>query len=337
MRRAVTRTSTIKIVAKLLLLMTSMMLAIANPARGAENYPHRLIKLIVPYPPGGGIDPTARFFAHAMEVELGQPIVILNVGGASGQIGTQQAARSAADGYTLLFASVAPNSILPAVLPNMSYTNEDFAPISLVGTAAYVLVGNPSLPANNIDELLHLIKSNPTAVGSYASSGTFGGPHLAGALFNILSNGQMTHVPYRGDGPAVTALLSGEVPIAFASAPSVTQQIKEGRLKAFGVSGNEGSPLLPNIEALGKKMPGLEVSQWYGLMAPLGTPPDIILAINGATRKALAKESLAAQFVELGVVPKPTSPTEFQTFVDGEILKYRSLAQKANIVAEQSR
>jgi tripartite-type tricarboxylate transporter receptor subunit TctC len=316
-------------------LMAGIMLAIAEPAAASEKYPSKPIKIIVPYPPGGGIDPAARIFAHALGDELAQPLVILNIGGASGQIGTQQAARSVADGYTLLFASVAPNAILPAVLPKMLYSNKDFAPISLVGTAPYVLAGNPSLPADDIQQLLHLIKADPAAVGSYASSGTLGGPHLAGALFNILSHGQMTHIPYRGDGPAVTALLSGEVPIAFASAPAVIQQIEGGRLKVFGVSGKDRSPLLPDVPALAKTMPGLEVSQWYGLMAPVGTPPEIMVELSRAAMKVLTTERVRSQLARLGVEPKPTSPSEFQTFIDADVLKYKALVQKAGIVAEE--
>jgi tripartite-type tricarboxylate transporter receptor subunit TctC len=322
-----------KTVVVLACLVASVVLAAAEPFLAAEKYPSKLIKLIVPYPPGGGIDPTARIFAQALGDELGQPIVILNTGGASGQIGTLQAARSAPDGYTLLFASVAPNSILPAVLMKIPYSNRDFIPVSLVGSAAYVLVGNASLPADNIDQLLALINTNPAAVDRYGSSGTLGGPHLAGALFSVLSHGQMTHVPYRGDGPSVTALLSGDVPIAFASAPSVIQQIEGGQLKAFGVSDKERSPLLPNAPALGKKLPGLEVSQWYGLMAPVGTPADIVARLNEATNKVLSDKAMISHLAKLGVVARPGSPAEFRTFIDAEVSKYKALAEKAVIAA----
>ncbi len=322
-------------VLRLSVLMAGVLLAVAKPVPAAEKYPSKLIKLIVPYPPGGGIDPTARIFAQAFGDELGQSVVILNAGGASGQIGTQQAARSTADGYTLLFASVAPNSILPAVLSKISYGNKDFAPISLVGTASYVLVGNPAVAADNVDQLMGLIRSKSAAVASYASSGTLGGPHLSGALLNNICHGQMTHVPYRGDGPSVAALLAGDVPIAFASAPSVIQQIEGGRLRAFGVTGNERSPLLPDIPALGATMPDLEVSQWYGVVAPAGTPPDIINELSRAAAKVLRDRRVASQLANLGVVAKPTSPDEFRTFIDAEVLKYKSLTQKANIVAEE--
>jgi tripartite-type tricarboxylate transporter receptor subunit TctC len=304
-------------------------------AHAAEPYPTKPIKLIVPYPPGGGIDPAARMFAQALGEELGQPFVIQNTGGASGQIGTEQAAKAPADGYTLLFASAAPNAILPAVVPKLPYTNKDLAAITLVGGADYVLVGNPGLPAGNIQELLQLMKTSPGKVDSYASSGPLSGPHLAGELFNLLAGTHMNHIPYRGNGPAVMAVLSGEVPIGFASAPAVVQHIKDGKLRAFGVSGKKRSELLPDAPALAETMPGLEVSQWYGLMAPAGTPQDIIARINKASVKVLSSQKVRTQLAVHGVEAQPTSPAEFDRFIESETLKYKGLARKANLSAAE--
>jgi tripartite-type tricarboxylate transporter receptor subunit TctC len=300
-------------------------------AVAAPGYPDRPIKLIVPYPPGGGIDPAARIFAQALGDELGQPIVILNESGASGQIGTLQVARASADGYTLLFASVAPNSILPAISSKLPYSNRNFAGISLVGSAPYVLVGNPSVPASNIQELLQLIKTDPAKIDRFSSSGPLGGPHLAGELFGVLTNHHLTHVPYRGDGPSVVAILAGEVPIGFSSAPSVVAYVKSGKLKAFGVSGDHRSPLLPDLPALAQTLPGLDVSQWYGLMAPAATPKDIIARVNQAAVKVLSTPKLRDQLEALGIEPKPLSPAEFDRFVDGEMRKYKALVQKAKL------
>ena len=266
----------------------------ALPVQAAPQYPSKPIKLIVPYPPGGGIDPAARMFAQALGEELGQPFVIQNTGGASGQIGTEQAAKAPADGYTLLFASAAPNAILPAVATKLPYSNKDLAAISLVGSADYVLVGNPSIPATNIQQLLQVMKTDPRKVDSFASSGPLSGPHLAGELFNMLAKSHMNHIPYRGNGPAVTAVLGGEVPISFASAPAVVQHIKDGKLKAFGVSGKKKSALLPEAPALAETMPGLEVSQWYGLMAPAGTSQEIINQVNKASVKVLNSQKVGS-------------------------------------------
>jgi len=314
--------------------MAGIMIAAGGMALAAGKYPAKPVKLVVPYPPGGGIDPTARIFALALSEELGQPIVIQNTGGASGQIGTEQVARSSPDGYTLLFASAAPNAILPAVVPKLPYSNSDFAPISMVGSADYVLVANASLPANNIQQLLQLIKTDPEKVQTFASSGPLSGPHLAGELFNILSKGKMSHIPYRGNGPAVSAVLSGEVQMTFASVPAVIQHIKDGRLKAFGVSGKKRSPLLPDAPALAETMPGLEVSQWYGLMAPAGTPPDIIARIAAAARKTLSTPKVRDQLAMHGIEPVSMSPAEFEKFIDADTQKYKDLVQKAHISAD---
>lgn len=312
--------------------MAAALVAIAGPAVAADPYPNKPIKLIVPYPPGGGIDPTARLFAQALSEELGTPLVVQNTGGASGQIGTEQAAKAMPDGYTLLFASAAPNGILPAALPKLPYSQKDFAPISLIASAAYVLVANPSVRATNTEELLQSIRAKPDYVASFASSGQLSGPHLAGELFKMLSKAQMTHIPYRGNGPAVMAVLSGEVPVTFASAPAVMQHVKEGRLKMFGISASRRSPSIPDVPALGEVLPGLEVAQWYGLMAPAGTPPEIIDRLFKATAKVLASQSLQSKFAVHGVESRSTpSPAEFGKFIQADIEKYRKLIQTGNI------
>ena len=316
----------------LALFAAALFAAVAAPAGAADPYPGKPIRLIVPYPPGGGIDPTARLFAQALSEELGTPLVVVNTAGASGQIGTEQVAKAAADGYTLLFASAAPNAILPAALPRLPYAQKDFAPISLIASAAYVLVANPSVPGNDIQALLQSIRAKPDFVASFASSGQLSGPHLAGELFKQLSKAQMTHVPYRGNGPAVMAVLSGEVPITFASAPAVIQHVKEGRLKMFGISAARRSPTIPDVPALGEVLPGLEVAQWYGLMAPAGTPRAIIERLSSATAKVLATPGLQSKLAVHGVESRPTaSPAEFERFVQADIEKYRRLIQTGNI------
>lgn len=307
---------------------------VAPLARSAEPYPSRPIRLIVPYPPGGGIDPTARLFAQALSEELGKPIVVLNVGGASGQIGTDQAAKSAPDGYTLLFASAAPNAILPAVLPKLPYRNQDLSPISLVGSAAYVLVTHPSVAGTNVQQLLQSIRAKPDFIPAFASSGQLSGPHLAGELFKVLSKAEMTHIPYRGNGPALTAVLANEVPMMFASAPAVMQHVKEGRLKIYGISARQRSPSIPDVPALGELMPGLEVTQWYGLMAPAATPPEIVAQLHRSSLKVMGSPAMKSQLAIHGVEPRTNSPAQFAAFVESETKKYRELVERAHITSE---
>jgi tripartite-type tricarboxylate transporter receptor subunit TctC len=308
--------------------------ALATPiAAAAQSYPSRPIKLVVPYPPGGGIDPSARIYAQVLTEELGQPVVILNLGGASGQIGTESVARSPADGYTLLFASVAPNSILPAAMPKLSYSNNDFVPISLIGRAEYVLVVNPTVPARTARELLALAKRSPDTVANFASSGPISGPHLAGELMNLLGHVQLTHVPYRGNGPAVTAVISGEVPLMFGSIPAVMPHVTTGQLRALAVTGTGGkrSTTLPDLPVMSELLPGHEVSQWYGLMVPAGTPQSILDKLHRATMKAVASPKLTEPFGRLGIRPVGNSPEEFGAFVDNEIQRYKDVIREAKI------
>jgi tripartite-type tricarboxylate transporter receptor subunit TctC len=303
-------------------------------ASRAQTYPSRPVHLVVPYPPGGGIDPAARVYARVLAEELGQPIVVMNVAGASGQIGTGMVARAAADGYTLLFASVAPNSILPAANPDLPYSSKDFVSVSLVGVAGYVLVVNPAVPARNVQELLTLVRASPEKIATFASSGVLGGPHLAGELLKTLGHVQMTHVPYRGDGPAVTAVIAGEVPLMFASAPAAMPHVNAGRLRALAVSGGRRLAALPDIPALAEILPGHEVSQWYGLMVPAGTPQPIVDKLYRATVTAVASPMVKEQYSGLGIDPTATSPEEFKAFVQSEIQKWKNVIREANISPE---
>jgi tripartite-type tricarboxylate transporter receptor subunit TctC len=320
----------------LLGLFTVIGLLAAPVAATGQPYPSRPIRLIVPYPPGGGIDPSARIYAQVLTEELGQPVVILNMGGASGQIGTEAVVRAAPDGYTLLFASVAPNSILPAAMPKLGYSTKDFAPISLIGRAEYVLVVNPTVPAHTAQELLNLAKTNPGKVANFASSGPISGPHLAGELMNLLGHAPLTHVPYRGNGPAVTAVIAGEVPLMFGSIPAVMPYVTTGQLRALAVTGTDGkrSATLPDVPVLAELLPGHEVSQWYGLMVPAGTPQAVVDKLHSATMKSIASTKLKEPFSRLGIAPMGNSPEEFRLFVDSEIQRWKHVIREAKIPLE---
>ncbi|WP_158215350.1 Bug family tripartite tricarboxylate transporter substrate binding protein [Candidimonas nitroreducens] len=300
-------------------------LPISSTAQPA--YPSRPITLIVPYPPGGGIDPAARIYADALEKALGQTIVIQNQGGASGQIGTNHAAHSSPNGYTLLFGSVAPNVILPAAYGNQLPYNEqkDFAPIGLIAQADYVLLVSAKLHVNSLKGFLDYAKAQTKPI-AYASSGQLSGPHLAGALLSNMSGIKMLHVPYRGNGPALTALMSGEVAFAFDSAGGVVSRGKSDKYHALAVTGDQPFPSDPSLPNLGKLYPGHNVSQWYGLMAPAGIPQNVLDRLKAAHEKAVHSAALQRRMQEIGLnVITDSTPQKFQAYVDNEITRWRHI------------
>jgi tripartite-type tricarboxylate transporter receptor subunit TctC len=298
----------------------------------ADSYPSAPITLVVPYPPGGGIDPAARVYADVLAKALGGKIIIQNQGGASGMIGTARVARSAPDGYTLLFASVAPNVILPAAYPTeLTYdAHKDFAAIGLIAQADYVLLVSSKLPVHSFQEFITYAKKQDAPI-AYASSGELSGPHLAGELLSKLSGVKMMHVPYRGNGPALTALMSGDVSFTFDSAGGVVSRGKSDKYIALAVSGGQpyADPSLPN---LGKLYPGHDVSQWYGLMAPAGMPPDVLKRLQAAHDKAVRSPEMQRRFQEMGLnVITDSSPQKFQAYVDNEITRWQGILKSQHV------
>jgi len=290
-------------------------------AQAQADYPSQPISLIVPYPPGGGIDPAARIYATELGKALGQSIVVQNIGGASGQIGTDRAAHAAPNGYTLLFGSIAPNVILPAAYGKQLPYDEkkDFKPIGLIAQADYVLLVSTKLPVNSFKEFLSYAKKESTPL-AYASSGQLSGPHLAGELLSQMSGIKMMHVPYRGNGPALTALMSGEVGFSFDSAGGVASRGKSDKYKALAITGGQPFPSEPNLPDLGKLYPGHNVSQWYGLMAPAGVSKEVMDRLKTAHGKVVHSAEMQRKFQEIGLnVITNSSPDAFQKYVDEEI------------------
>lgn len=301
--------------------------ALPISSKAQPAYPNRPITLIVPYPPGGGIDPAARVYAAALEKALGQTIVIQNQGGASGQIGTNRAAHSSPNGYTLLFGSVAPNVILPAAYGDQLPYNEqkDLTPIGLIAQADYVLLVSAKLHVNSFKEFLDYAKAQAKPI-AYASSGQLSGPHLAGELLSHMSGIKMLHVPYRGNGPALTALMSGEVAFAFDSAGGVVSRGKSDKYKALAVTGGQPFPSDPKLPNLGTLYSGHDVSQWYGLMAPAGIPQDVMDRLKSAHEKAVHSTKLQHRMQEIGLnVITDSTPEKFQAYVDNEITRWRHI------------
>lgn len=306
---------------------------IASSAAWAQAYPSKPIRLIAPYPPGGGVDATARIVATALSEALGQQVVVDNRGGASGQIGTEIAAQTAPDGYTLLLGSVAPNAIIPAAYPKLPYDAvRDFAPVSLVAESDYILAVHPSLPVKSVPELIALAKARPGQI-VYASTGNLGGPHLAGELFKLLGKVDMIHVAYKGGGPAITSILSGETSLIFGTGPTVVPHAKVGRLRLVATTGAQRSKVLPELPTVGATLPGHEVTQWYGILVPAKTSPDIISRLHSELVKAVATPKVMQQLDRLGAAGRTTTPEAFGAHIKAEISKWSRVVKSANIKA----
>jgi tripartite-type tricarboxylate transporter receptor subunit TctC len=295
----------------------------------AQGYPARSIRLIAPYPPGGGIDATARIIAQALTEQLGQQVVVENRPGATGRIGTEIAAKSPADGYTLLLGSGAPNAVVPSVTPNLPYDPiKDFAPISLVGTTDYDLLVHPSLPVRSVKQLIALAKAKPGEV-TYGSSGILSNTHLAGELLKQLAGVNMIHVAYKGTGPAMVGVLTGETAVTFGGGPGAAPHIAAKRLRALATTGTKRrSPDLPTIS---ETLPGYSINQWYGIMAPGGTPSNILERLHKEVVRAASSPKVVEQFKNLGVAPTTNTPNEFLALIKSEMAKWAKVVKAAGI------
>ena len=273
------------------------------------DYPTRPITLIVPYAPGGGNDVLARGVAEPMSKTLGQQIVIENHGGAGGSIGTRQVAKSAPDGYTLGLGGTGTLAIDPTLYPNAGYDpRKDFAPVGLIATSPLIILVNPSLPAHNVQELIALAKAQPGKL-NYASAGSGSGIHLGTVLFAETAGIELTHIPYKGSGPALTDLLGGHVSIYFSSLPPAIGLVKEGKLRALGVTGLKRSPIFPDVPTVAEQgLPGFEAVLHYGIVAPAGTPRPIVDKLNAALRAALNSDDVHRRIATEGAEPLPTTP-----------------------------
>ncbi|MCC6534428.1 MAG: tripartite tricarboxylate transporter substrate binding protein [Burkholderiales bacterium] len=306
-------------------------LALVSAAAFAQAYPSKPIRLITPYPPGGGVDASARIIGQALSEQLGQQVVIENRGGASGRIGTEVAAKAPADGYTLVVGSVAPNAIIPATSAKLGYDSvRDFAPISLVAESDYVLAVHPSLPVKSVRDLVNLARARPDQI-VYASTGNLGGPHLAGELFNQLAKVKMVHVPYKGGSAATTSILGGETSLIFGTGPTVVPHADAGRLRLIATTGPKRSKALPQLPTIAETLPGHDVTQWYGILAPTGTPPEILAQLHAAIVKAAATPKVVQQFSRLGANAASNTPEQFAALIKAEIAKWARVIKSSGL------
>ena len=294
----------------------------------AQGYPAKPVRLVSPFPPAGGTDAIARIIAQAMGEQMGQQVVVENRGGAGGRIAMELVAKSAPDGYTLIMANVGPFAITPASGIELRFDPvRDFQPVSLLATADYILTVHPSLPVRSVTELLALARAKPGAL-NYASSGSISGPHLSGELLNLLGKVRMTHVPYKGNGPAAVALLSGEAAIMFGRG-SVLPHIEAGKLRGIATTAAKRST--PGLPTIAETLPGYEILQWYGVLVPANTPRDIVARLNREIAVALAKPKVAQAYAGFGVEPAPGTPEAFAALMKAETVRYASLIKAAGI------
>lgn len=296
--------------------------ALALNAAQAQPYPARSIRLILPASPGGGSDVPARIMTQALTDELGWRFIVDNRPGASGRIGTEIAAKAPADGYSLLLGSATPNAVLQSVASNLPYdTLRDFAPISLVATSDFTLVAHPSLPVKAVKELIALAAGKPGQI-YFGSVGNISGAHVAGELLKQLGKINLVHVPYKSPGAAMVAILSGEVSLYFGSGPSVMPHAKTGKLRLIATAGKKRSRMFPDLPTVGETVPGHEASLWYGVLAPIGTPKDIITRLNTAIVTAGKSPKVIDQLAAVAMESVNNSPEEFTAFIKAEIAKW---------------
>jgi len=300
----------------------------------AQAYPSKPVRVVVPFPPGGGTDIVARLVAPKMAEILGQPFIIENRAGAGGNIGTEVVARSPADGYTLLVAS-ASTAINTTLVPNLSWDfSRDFAPVVLLVVNNHLLAAHPSVPANNVRELLALARAKPGQV-TYASYGSGSSAHLTAELFKLMAGVDLLHVPYKGAAPAVNDLLGGQVNVMFADVAALLPHLKSGKLKALGIGAAkrfEGLPDVPTIAESG--LPGFEAGGFLGLVAPAATPQAAIQALNAAAQKSLAQPEVRERLLALASPPVGGAPEVFASHIRQEIDKWARVIRAANIKPE---
>lgn len=308
--------------------------ALAAPfASQAQNgtYPDKPIRFIVPYPPGGGTDVIARIVQERFQALLGQPIVIENRGGAAGSIGTEVAAKSPPNGYAVLF-TLSSHTINPAIYPKLPFdTAKDFEPVGMVASLPQILVAGPQFPANTVAELIALAKAKPDTI-SFASVGNGSPGHLAGELLKLRTGTRMTHIPYRGGGPAVTDVMGGQVPLLWVSIPAAAQFVKSGKLKALAVSTQKRSAAFPDVPTMQEAgVPDFEVDSWYAMFVPAKTPRPVIDKLNRVMNTVVQEPNIREKLMAQGSEAAGGTPEELGRVVSGELGRWVKLAKEAHI------
>ena len=307
--------------------LVTAVLAFAFPAQ-ADTFPSRTVKLVVPFPPGGPLDATGRAIAQKLTEAWGQSVIVENKPGAGGNIGADYVAKSAPDGYTVVMGALSTHAVNPSLYPKMPFdAQRDFAPITLVAITPNVLVVNPSLPVHSVKELIAYAKANPGKL-SFGSGSIGSAGHLAGELFKVDAGVDMVHVPYKGAAPAMQGLLAGDTQLMFDNLASAMSQVKAGKLRALAVTSAERSKLVSDLPTMAEAgVPGFDISTWYGLLAPAGTPPDVIAKWNADVTKILSAPEMRERLATQGAEAAPDSPADFAKFIASELVKYAKIVK----------
>jgi tripartite-type tricarboxylate transporter receptor subunit TctC len=296
----------------------------------AEDYPTRPVRIVAGFAAGGGVDITARLIGQWLNERLGQSFVVENRTGAGGNIGTETVVGAVPDGYTLLLATV-PNAVNAALYGNLKFNFiRDIAPVAGIIRVPMIILLHPSMPVKTVPELIAYARANPGKV-NMASAGNGSAPHMAGELFKMMAGVNMVHVPYRGQGPALTDLLGGEVQVLFATAPGTTDYIASGKLRALAVTTAARAQVVPDLPPVGDFVPGYETSQWYGMCAPGKTSADIITKLNKEINAGIADPAMKARLAALGGEPLPGSPADFGKLIAEETEKWAEVVKAAGL------
>lgn len=316
---------------KVVILITACCFAISCAGVAAQNYPQRAVRVVVAYPAGGSIDTVARLTGQRFVSALGQQFIIDNRSGAAGIIGTDNVAKAAPDGYTLLMGSAAAIASAPSMYARLPYDpDRDLAPVVLVANQPNVLLLHPSVPARNLKEFIALTKANPGKF-NYGSSGIGATQHMTAELFAMMTGTRIVHVPYRGGAPAMTDLMTGQIDFMFTPAPNSIAQLRSGRVRGLAVTSLKRSGTLPDLPTMDESgLKGFELLGWIGLLAPTGTPPQIISRLNGEVHKMLGGD-LKPKLADLGLDIAGGTPEQFSAFIKKDIAKYAKIVKAANI------
>lgn len=299
----------------------------------AQDYPTKSIRLIVPVPPPGGVDALARLVADRLQGRLGQPVVVENRSGAAGNVGAEVVFGAAPDGYTLLFTHPSPLVVNKSLYSRLNFDPELFVPVSVVAESPFAMVINPAVPASTVQELIAYAKSNPDKL-NFASGGSGGTSHLTSELFNSMAGVKMTHIPYKGTGPGLTDLVSGQVQSMFVATNTALPFARSGKLRVVAVAGAKRDRLLPNIPALTEVLPGFFSSVWQGMVAPPKTPPAIANRLSAAVIEALKQPEFAKQLIDSGLEPIGSTPAQMAQLMKEEVDRWGRVIRAVGVKAD---
>ena len=309
----------------------ALTLALACAGANAQGYPSKPIRLVVPYPAGGPLDIMARAIGQKLTEAWSQPVIVDNRAGAGGNIGADLVAKAAPDGYTLLMGAVATQAINPALYSKIPYdAAKDFAPVALVAQVPNILVVNPAVPVNSVRELIELARAKPGTL-NFASGSTGSTGHLAGELFKTMAGVDMVHIPYKGAAPATTDLLAGQVQLMFDNLANALPNVKAGKLRALAVTTLARSPAVPDLPTIAESgLPGFDLTTWFGLLVPAGTPPEIVAKLSAEVVRALNSNDMRERLQRMGAEPPANNtPEHFAAFIRSEAAKYAKVVKSS--------